>query len=93
MTLDRYADPFDDDVDDVTVRCDAPRAASCGRVADLSRTEAIQRRSGEPAIATRPQVIPGGEQVGTRGIEPLTPALPNRPRGGLAEWAVTENPS
>ena len=29
--------------------------------------------------------------VETRGIEPLTPALQNRPRGGLAEWALTEN--
>jgi hypothetical protein len=36
MTLDRYADLFDDDdLDDVTDRLDALRAASRGRVADL----------------------------------------------------------
>ncbi len=34
MTLDRYADLFDDDLDDVADRLDTLRAASRGRVAD-----------------------------------------------------------
>ena len=34
MTLDRYADLFDDDLDDVADRLDALRAASRGQVAD-----------------------------------------------------------
>ena len=38
MTLDRYADLFDDDLDDVADRLDALRAASRGRVADELRT-------------------------------------------------------
>ncbi len=40
MTLDRYADLFDDDdLDDVADRPDALRAASRGRIADLLRTD------------------------------------------------------
>jgi hypothetical protein len=35
MTLDRYADLFDDDLDAVADRLDALRAASCGQVATL----------------------------------------------------------
>ena len=43
MTLDRYADLFDDDLDDVADRLDALRAASCGHVADFSRTRGDSR--------------------------------------------------
>jgi hypothetical protein len=75
MTLDRYADLFDDDLDDVADRQDPRRLA------------ALQDRGAESA-GQKPIV-----GVETRGIEPLTPALQNRPRGGLAQWAVTENPS
>jgi integrase len=48
MTLDRYADLFDDDLDDVADRLDTLRAASCGQVADFLRTGAIRGRSGDP---------------------------------------------
>ncbi|MCU1671780.1 MAG: xerC [Blastococcus sp.] len=78
MTLDRYADLFDDDLDDVADRLDALRAASCGKVADFLRTEALQRRSGEPSTGAKSQVRTGVEGVETRGIEPLTPALQRR---------------
>jgi hypothetical protein len=43
MTLDRYADLFDDDLDDVADRLDALRAAARGRSADPSRTEPFRR--------------------------------------------------
>jgi Phage integrase family len=39
MTLDRYADLFDDDLDEVADRLDALRAASRGRVADFPPTD------------------------------------------------------
>jgi DNA-binding ferritin-like protein len=78
MTLDRYADLFDDDLDEVADRLDALRAASCGRVADFVRTEAIEGRSSNPQDQASPQVRPGVEGVETRGIEPLTPALQRR---------------
>ncbi|WP_244277478.1 tyrosine-type recombinase/integrase [Geodermatophilus obscurus] len=45
MTLDRYADLFDDDLDDVADRLDALRAASRGRVADFLRTDSAVRVS------------------------------------------------
>jgi len=74
MTLDRYADLFDDDLDDVADRLDALRAASRGRVADLLRTETPSEGSPEPPSEVSPQV----RGVETRGIEPLTPALQRR---------------
>ncbi|HWU05479.1 MAG TPA: hypothetical protein VN520_03600 [Streptomyces sp.] len=48
MTLDRYADLFDDDLDDVADRLDALRAASRERVADSLRTETPSEGSPEP---------------------------------------------
>jgi integrase len=48
VTLDRYADLFDDDLDEVADRLDRLRATSCGRGADHSRTECIQ-----PAAANK----------------------------------------
>ncbi len=74
MTLDRYADLFDDDLDDVADRLDALRAASRGRVADFLRTETPSEGSPEPPTEVNPQV----RGVETRGIEPLTPALQRR---------------
>src|SRR3712207_1559919 len=92
-TLTRYADLFDDDLDEVADRLEALRAASRGRVAELraDRTgPAPPRRTADRSESTGHTGTAGVE---TRGIEPLTPALQNRPRGGLARWAVTENPS
>jgi hypothetical protein len=74
MTLDRYADLFDDDLDDVADRLDA-----CGRHrADGSRTGPAQRRADQPHAAEESQVKRPVEGVETRGIEPLTPALQRR---------------
>lgn len=56
MTLDRYADLFDDDLDDVADRLDALRAASRGRVADFLRTETPSEGSPEPPTEVNPQV-------------------------------------
>jgi DNA-binding ferritin-like protein len=78
MTLDRYADLFDDDLDEVADRLDALRATSRGRIADLLRTEPAQRHARDSARAERPQVRRPVEGVETRGIEPLTPALQRR---------------
>ncbi len=74
MTLDRYADLFDDDLDDVADRLDALRAASRGRVADFLRTETPSEGLSEPPTEVNPEV----RGVETRGIEPLTPALQRR---------------
>ena len=75
MTLDRYADLFDDDLDAVADRLDAVRESSRGLSADFLRTEAdlilIPRSPQTPAA----QQIRGLQTVETRGIEPLTPAL------------------
>ena len=78
MTLDRYADLFDDDLDQVADRLDRLRAMSCEPAADFLRTEpprrvpAAQDSKGERA-GQKPV-----EGVETRGIEPLTPALQRR---------------
>ncbi len=74
MTLARYADLFDDDLDDVADQLDALRAASRGRVADLLRTETPSEGSSRPPTEVKPQF----SEVETRGIEPLTPALQRR---------------
>jgi hypothetical protein len=74
MTLDRYADLFDDDLDDVAVRLDTLRAASRGPVADYLRSEPPSEGSPEPLTEVNPHV----RRVETRGIEPLTPALQRR---------------
>lgn len=74
MTLNRYADLFDDDLNDVADRLDALRATSRGPVADLVRTETPPEGSPEPPTERDPQV----RGVETRGIEPLTPALQRR---------------
>ena len=74
MTLDRYTDLFDDDLDDVADRLDALRASSRGRVADFLGTETPSEGSPELLTDVNPQV----RGVETRGIEPLTPALQRR---------------
>ena len=74
MTLDRYADLFDDDLDDVDDGLDALWAASRGRGADLLRTDTPSEGPTEPPTGVDPQV----RLVETRGIEPLTPALQRR---------------
>jgi hypothetical protein len=56
MTLDRYADLFDDDLDDVADRLDTLRAASRGRVADFLRTQPPSEGSPEPPTEVNPQV-------------------------------------
>ena len=50
MTLDRYADPFDDDLDEAADRRDALRSRSCGPRADRVRTPC----GPEPARRLRP---------------------------------------
>ncbi|SFT98965.1 Phage integrase family protein [Geodermatophilus amargosae] len=62
MTLDRYADPFDDDLDEVADRLDALRYRSCGPRADSLRTGA----SPEPC---RDVPSNGNDQVRTGSCE------------------------
>ena len=78
MTLDRYADLFDDDLDDVADRLDALRSATVRTFADFLRTEPDPDRPDGTGESVKPQVNHGGEGVETRGIEPLTPALQRR---------------
>ncbi len=78
MTLDRYADLFDDDLDEVADRLDALRTASRGGFADFLRTEPAQRHARDSTRAEEPQVRWRIGGVETRGIEPLTPALQRR---------------
>jgi integrase len=78
MTLDRYADLFDDDLNEVADRLDALRASARGQVADFLRTEPDQGPAGGPPELGNPQFSGGVERVETRGIEPLTPALQRR---------------
>ena len=51
MTLDRHADLFDVDRDDVADRLDARRAAPRGQIADPLRTGPAQRRADQPRPA------------------------------------------
>jgi hypothetical protein len=78
MTLDRYADLFDDDLDDVADRLDALRAAARGQVGDFLRTASAQRRAEDPCVIDGTQATRPVHGVETRGIEPLTPALQRR---------------
>ncbi len=78
MTLDRYADLVDDDLDDLADWLDALRDRSCGPRADSSRTGASPEAPVAPLREERAQIRTGEEVVETRGIEPLTPALQRR---------------
>ena len=74
----RYADRFDDDLDEVAERLDRLRAGSWGPAADFLRTERLPQ---PPAGAISKGKAAGQEPVEgveTRGIEPLTPALQRR---------------
>ena len=78
MTLDRYADLFDDNLDDVADRLDRLRSEVCGRAADHVRTEhpRLLPTAHDPKNESAGQKP--AEGVETRGIEPLTPALQRR---------------
>jgi integrase len=78
MTLDRYADPFDDDLDEVADRLDAPRDRSSGPRADSLRTGAELEAPERLSSDEKRQIRTGVLGVETRGIEPLTPALQRR---------------
>jgi hypothetical protein len=78
MTLDRSADLFDDDLDDVADRLDALRAAARREVADFLRTASAQRCAEDPCVTEETQARRPVHGVETRGIEPLTPALQRR---------------
>ncbi|SDY23584.1 Site-specific recombinase XerD [Modestobacter sp. DSM 44400] len=78
MTLDRYADLFDDDLDDVAERLDRLRATTCGPAADFLRTEPAQPADDRQDREANAQVRRPVDRVETRGIEPLTPALQRR---------------
>jgi hypothetical protein len=54
MTLDSYADLFDDDLDDVADRLDTLRAASRGRIADFLRTGSPPQGWPEPPTEVPP---------------------------------------
>ncbi len=75
LTLDTYADLFDDDLADVADRLDMLRESSREILADFSRTLADQAIGSQAGDSTTAQQIPGLQSVETRGIEPLTPAL------------------
>ena len=78
MTLDRYADLFDDDLDDVADRLDRLRSEGCGPAADLLRTGRPRRLSAGQDRNSKDAGQTPVERVETRGIEPLTPALQRR---------------
>ena len=65
------------------------RRAGCRefRAAGRRVSDAVARPAGRRRVSRFTMI----GFVETRGIEPLTPALQNRPRGGLAQWAVNEN--
>ena len=75
MTLDRYADLFDDDLDAVAERLDAVARTAREFLADFLRTEAanvypITRHETQENL-----VKTGLSLVGDTGIEPVTPAV------------------
>jgi site-specific recombinase XerC len=78
MTLDRYADLFDDDLDALADRLDAVRESSRGLSADSLRTTPVSRFPARSSEVPAAQQIRGLQSVETRGIEPLTPALQRR---------------
>ena len=78
MTLDRYADLFDDDLDDVADRLDRLRSEVCGPAADYVRTGHPRRLPTAQDLNIERAGQEPVEGVETRGIEPLTPALQRR---------------
>jgi integrase len=78
MTLDRYADLFDDDLDAVADRLDAVRKSARGLSADFLRTEPKTIKLPRSPQVPVAQQIPALQSVETKGIEPSTPALQRR---------------
>jgi len=78
MTLDRYADLFDDDLDAVADRFHAVRESLRGLSADFLRTEPKTIKPPRSSQVPAAQQLRGFQRVETRGIEPLTPALQRR---------------
>ena len=75
MTLDRYADLFDGEMDAVADRLDAVRDHARELSADFLRTSGELIKLPRSAQVPEGQEIPGLHEVETRGLEPLTPAL------------------
>jgi integrase len=78
MTLDTYADLFDDDLDAVADRLDAVHASAARTSADFLRTEPHLIKERESAEWPEAQEIRGLQRVETRRIELPTPALQRR---------------
>lgn len=78
MTLDRYADLFDDDLDAVADRLDAVRGSARGLSPDFLRTEAELIKLPRSAEVPAAQQMQGLQTVETTGLEPATPALQRR---------------
>jgi integrase len=78
MTLDRYADLFDDDLDAVADRLDAVRESARGLPADFLRTDAGLIKLPRSAEVPAAQEIRGLQTVETRRLERPTPALQRR---------------
>jgi hypothetical protein len=78
MTLDRYADLFDDDLDAVADRLDVVRGAARGLSADHLRTEAELIKLPRSIEVPAAQEIRALHTVETRRLERPTPALQRR---------------
>jgi integrase len=78
MTLDRYADLFDDDLDAASDRLDAVRDSARGLSADSLRADGLLIKPSRSPKSSAAQQNRGLQSVETRGIEPLTPALQRR---------------
>ncbi len=78
MTLDTYADLFDDDLNEVADRLDSVHGAGRERLADFLRTLEPAADIAGPEEGPVGQQIRPSAMVETRGIEPLTPALQRR---------------
>ena len=75
MTLDRYADLFDDDLDAVAERLDAVARTAREFLADFLRTEAANVYATTRHETQENPVKTGLSLVGDTGIEPVTPAV------------------
>jgi len=81
MTLDTYADLFEDDLNEVADRLDSVRTTSRENLADFLRTLAPEPEKQDQPEVPAAQQSSGFQRVETRGIEPLTPALQIRSVG------------
>jgi integrase len=78
MTLDTYADLFDDDLDEVADRLDAVRASAARTPADFLRTEPHLIKDSGPTERPETQQMRDVQRVETRRLELPTPALQRR---------------